>query len=224
MRPINKGEQSKEYIDYKDARDDLIERIGFYCSYCEMSLYNRPDVEHVHPRKNGGQELEWDNFLISCTYCNSNKNNNNLSRNSYIWPDTHNTFMAFVYKNNEPISVNDFFSDEEKELIHNTINLLKLDREPGNGFEIYHKDTRWLSRLNAWDLALESLADYEEEKSESVARCIARTARANGHFSIWMEVFKEYKDMRRLIINEFKGTALECFDEDTNAINFYRNK
>lgn len=29
--------------------------------------------------------------------------------------------------------------------------------------------------------------------------CIARTARANGHFSIWMEVFKEYKEMRRCI-------------------------
>lgn len=222
MRPVDKGDKPKDYAEYKDARDDLTDRIGFYCSYCEMSLYNRPDIEHVEPRANGGEELEWDNFLISCTYCNSNKGNNNPNRNGYLWPDTHNTFMAFIYDYYSPISSNPILGSSERDLAENTINLFKLSREPGNGLRPEHKDLRWKSRLDAWRMAKDSLEDWEETPIETVAKCIARNAQANGHFSIWMSVFKDYKEIKLRLIEAFKGTSKECFDKDGNAINFYR--
>lgn len=223
MRPINKGERPRDYSDYRDARNELADRIGYYCSYCEMSLFNRPDIEHIHPRANGGEALEWENFLISCTYCNSNKGNSNLSREEYLWPDIHNTFMAFKYDNKMQVKEADNLYENCRKLAKNTIDLLKLDRQPGNGLLPSHKDTRWISRLQSWDMAKDSLKDWEEAKSEPMARAIARTAMASGHFSIWMEVFKDYKEIRRLVIEGFKGTSIECFDEDTNGINFWRD-
>ena len=39
MRPVDKGAApQKEYKQYKDAEPDLEERIGAYCSFCEMSI------------------------------------------------------------------------------------------------------------------------------------------------------------------------------------------
>ena len=45
MRPIERGEiptdaqgQPKVFRQYKHARRDLIDRLGEYCSYCEMHL------------------------------------------------------------------------------------------------------------------------------------------------------------------------------------------
>jgi hypothetical protein len=38
MRPVVRGENTKIFKDYKDARRDLIEKLGEYCSYCEMRI------------------------------------------------------------------------------------------------------------------------------------------------------------------------------------------
>ena len=38
MRPVDKGTAPKVYTDYGKARHDLAERIGSYCSYCEMKV------------------------------------------------------------------------------------------------------------------------------------------------------------------------------------------
>lgn len=55
-----------------------------YCSYCEMGVRNMVEVEHVVPRNHGGAPLEWENFLLSCRYCNGIKSNKNISRAGYI--------------------------------------------------------------------------------------------------------------------------------------------
>jgi predicted RNA-binding protein with PIN domain len=46
MRPVVRGENTKIFKDYKDARRDLIEKLGEYCSYCEMRIPSSLDVEH----------------------------------------------------------------------------------------------------------------------------------------------------------------------------------
>ena len=58
MRPVNRGEWPKAadgnnipFADYSAARDDLIRRIGDYCSYCEVCLHSSIAVEHVRPKK-----------------------------------------------------------------------------------------------------------------------------------------------------------------------------
>lgn len=57
MRPVDRGPVPhvngvpKTVADYKDWRQDLIDRIGNYCCYCNMVLNDSPQVEHVTPKK-----------------------------------------------------------------------------------------------------------------------------------------------------------------------------
>lgn len=214
MRPVNKGEAPKEYTKYNDARDDLFERIGMYCSYCEMVIKNMPAVEHVIPRDNGGEELNWDNFLLSCWYCNSNKGSRNKNREGYLWPDKDNTFKAFKYDYGVPISVNDQLIGAEKTKAENTIELFALDREPNTDKWKNHKDMRPISRMNTWAKAKESLKDWEAVPVEQVAKAICRTATSEGHFSIWMKVFEKHKSIIEMFIDSFKGTEKRYFEQE----------
>ena len=97
MRPVTRGDSPRTFTNYKQARDRLMERIGPYCSYCEMRVTNMIEVEHIVPVANGGEELDWNNFLLSCRYCNGNKGNNNQDRAGYLWPDRDDTDLAFAY-------------------------------------------------------------------------------------------------------------------------------
>jgi hypothetical protein len=55
MRPVRcgacprTGGRTVRFTHYRDARDPLIQRIGDYCSYCEMPKPDGPDVEHIRP-------------------------------------------------------------------------------------------------------------------------------------------------------------------------------
>jgi len=211
MRPVSKGDAPKIYKEYGEARNDLIKRLGIYCSYCEMVITNIPAVEHVIPIKNGGSELEWDNFLLSCVYCNSNKSNNNKDRKEYLWPDKDDTFNAFIYEYGQPISVNNSMSSVQKRYAQNTINLLKLDREPNTKLWNNHKDMRPMSRLEAWQKAKESLNDWNDLPVEQLANAICRTAVSVGHFSIWMNVFEQHQLIQSKLVESFVGTNKKYF-------------
>lgn len=116
MRPVKKGISTKIYSHYSKARDDLFNKIGMYCSYCEMRLANMAEIEHVVPVANGGDGLNWDNFLLSCKYCNTTKSNDNTSRLGYYWPDKDNTFLAFEYDEINIISAASCLSTSQKKL------------------------------------------------------------------------------------------------------------
>lgn len=59
---------------YPKSRADLISNIGEYCSYCEMPLGASLAVEHMLPRNEFPESaLEWANFLLACSPCNSVK-------------------------------------------------------------------------------------------------------------------------------------------------------
>lgn len=73
MRPVDKGGAPQEYTQYKDAEKDLEARLGAYCSFCEMTINHAPEVEHKEAKAKGGAELEWENLLLSCKYCNTRK-------------------------------------------------------------------------------------------------------------------------------------------------------
>lgn len=227
MRPINRPNSSASYSNYRDARNDLAEKIGWYCSYCEMQTKNMIEIEHVEPVHNGGAELEWSNFLLSCKYCNTVKSNHNDNREGYIWPDEDNTFKVIKYSYGNIISVNPDITDEDiKRIVTDTILLVGLEREPGNKVSPPTlKDTRWISRSEAWGIAKESLSDYiEAEFNEYLGNQIVRTAKTQGHFSIWMEVFKEYPIIKNKLIEIFPGTDSTCFDTEGNPINGVKGK
>lgn len=219
MRPVSKGSAPRVFNSYRDARHDLAERIGYYCSYCEMATWNMIEVEHVYPINNGGDELEWSNFLLSCRYCNSVKSNDNLDRNDYIWPDRDNSDLVFDYDEVSIISPKPGILVNINQAAGRTINLMGLNRTPGLPNLPTEADTRWRSRFEAWDKANKSLARWRVRPSIEMAEQIAESATV-GHYSIWCTVFKDEAQVLTKIRRAYKGTYYEC---DEGGIRIVRN-
>ena len=216
MRPINKGNAPRVYSDYKQARHDLAKEIGYYCSYCEMATKNMIEVEHIHPIKNGGNPLDWNNFVLSCKYCNTVKSNANLDRKGYIWPDRDNTDLVFEYDEINIISPNPNLQRNIQNASKKTIDLLGLNRAPGLPNEPTEADTRWISRIEAWDIAKRSIENWKFAPSNAMAEQIAIAAKT-GHFSIWCTVFKNEPQVLNEIRKEYKGTFFE-FNANGNRV------
>lgn len=219
MRPINRGlipknedGTDKVYTSYGQAKDDLRERLSSFCSYCEMNIDNQPDIEHVSPKsKNPNLLNEWSNFLLGCKTCNTIKDNNNDSRDGYVFPDIQNTSFLFVYSEND-VKVKDNLSADIEVLAIATFDLLKLDRKLDTSNRI---DDRAFARLNSWNKAQEALKDFLElPDNQAMIRQTARSC--NSFFSMWIQIFKDYSEVKKAILENVSGTALECYDENYN--------
>lgn len=56
---------------YRKAGLPLVTQLGPFCSYCEMYLSDKVEVEHVCPKSQYPYFcLAWENFLLSCGPCN----------------------------------------------------------------------------------------------------------------------------------------------------------
>jgi uncharacterized protein (TIGR02646 family) len=225
MRPIERGQcpvdedgNNKEYSTYMHARSDLINKLGEYCSYCEMHLDSSLAVEHkLCKDMNPHLERNWENFLLSCINCNSTKGKININLSEYYWPDTDNTFRAFDYIDGGIIQVSESLSPTEKEIATNTLILTGLNKGPGTN-NPKASDRRWLNRLVAWDKAKRAFGRLQQNNNKSMREQITETAISNGYWSIWMTVFKNDKDMLNRFISSFPGTAMNCFDTDCQPI------
>jgi hypothetical protein len=191
MRPVDKGNAPRTYTTYKDARHDLAGLVGYYCSYCEMKVRNSIEVEHILPINQGGDLVDWNNFLLSCKYCNTIKNDHNDNLTDYLWPDRDNTDLAFFYSEGMGVTPKTHYNTNIQQLTNNSINLMGLDRYPGGSKEPTIADTRWRSRQEAWDLARYSYRNWKAVPIPAMAQQIAIAALCGGHYSIWIEVFKE---------------------------------
>ncbi len=220
MRPVDKGIKEKPFKPYGKAKIPLAKALGWYCSYCEMPVIHKIEVEHVVPIAKGGAEFDWENFLLGCSYCNgsANKSDNNNSRVGYYWPDTDNTFRAFTYNQLGIIKPKITLSKSQKKIAHNTINLLGLDKAPYTNKKPSPADVRWMHRTSAWENAKDALKDWETGKSDPLKHSITREAVATGFFSIWMTVFKNHPILKRSFIENFPGTAPNCFDKQGNTV------
>ena len=89
-----------------------------------------------------------------------------------------------------------------------TIDLMGLDRAPHLSNTPTVADTRWRSRIEAWDKAKRSLSNWNKNPSTEMAQAIAMTAK-NGHYSIWCTVFNEHPQVIQAIITEYNGTYTE---------------
>ena len=140
MRPVVRGDYPKDekginiqFVKYAQARGELIKRMGEFCSYCEMHLDSSLAVEHVQPKKPDGaltemedRALDWNNFLLACTNCNSTKGNTDVILEDYFWPDRDNTFHLFRYSEGGVIFPAIHLSDTEKLKANKTILLTGL--------------------------------------------------------------------------------------------------
>lgn len=226
MRPIVRGECPKdetgsdiEFKQYQEARGELINRIGECCSYCEMHLDSSLAIEHVRPKKPEGatsniteRELDWSNFLLSCSNCNSTKSNEDVVVDDYFWPDRDNTFRVLQYSEGGLIAPADSLNTDEKTKAEATIQLTGLDKHPLNDPEA--RDRRWKNRRETWDIAVESKKNLTDCDTPQMRRQIVLTAQA--YWSIWMTVFQDDPDMLRRFIEAFPGTCKTCFDEQDN--------
>ncbi|MDO8996502.1 MAG: HNH endonuclease [Sediminibacterium sp.] len=206
MRSVQRGAAPYKYTNYKAARNDLAGRIGWFCSYCEMPIKNMIEVEHIHPVANGGNELDWNNFLLACRYCNGIKSNNNVDRTGYFWPDVDNTPLAFLYSELNIIEPAVGLQANETLFANSTINLTGLNRTPHSGNEPTDSDSRWISRLSAIGVINDSYNDWLANQNAAFARQIARTATGHGFYSFWMLKFEGIQIVIDAINSEFIGT------------------
>jgi hypothetical protein len=216
-RPVDDAGDEVTFTDYKQARDPLIDRIGDYCSYCGISLPSQIDVEHILPKNpNPALELEWTNFLLACTNCNSIKGHKDVVLADFYWPHLDNTFRAFVYEQDLPPQVVDS-PEIDSDVAEATIRLTGLDRLPGHA-NYSDRDRRWLKRVDVWSVALQTADFLAVDDSDAMRTLAVEVARARGFWSVWMTVFFDDVDMCRRLINAFPGTAIDCFDDDTNPL------
>ncbi len=238
MRPINKGPipqvngNAKKVTEYGAWRQDLLDRLGYCCCYCNMPLTVSPQVEHVIPKvpqlgDAQGALLDWDNLILACGPCNREKSNKPSSPQTHYLPESHNTYLVFehqVYQHpkreNEwmclPVPANSPFVDAKKAIA--TIELCGLDHFKEEDPKAL--DLRWQYRYNAlkaaerfrvfWDKLPEDKAAFEE--------LIVEAFRGLGFFSIWLRVFSGVPEVCNALIQAFPGTATNCFDQDANPI------
>lgn len=162
MRPVVRGDCPQDqtgrvlrFATYSHARRELIARLGEYCSYCEMHLDASLAIEHVRPKQPPGSEtalseraLDWHNFLLACTNCNSIKGNQDLDLDACLWPDRDNTLLALAYTEGGLVSSK---PGSQQMLADRLIALVGLDRMPDTAEA---SDRRWLNRREAWDMAV----------------------------------------------------------------------
>lgn len=204
MRAVEKGNAPSVYTHYGQARKDLTDAIGWYCSYCEMGIRHMIEVEHVIPIENGGDPLDWDNFLLACKYCNRTKWYRNLNRGGYLWPDRDNTDLAFEY--NEATAIVPRTGTGVDIEATATIDLMGLDRYPGGPIPPTLADSRHIHRLDAWRVIKLSLANWQELPEPAMARQIGIAAGKTGFYSAWMTVFAGIDDVLDQIVASFTGT------------------
>lgn len=222
MRPINKGNSPYNTIkSYPEALPYLEERIGLYCSYCELPIFHVPEVEHVVSKSRGGNRTEWDNLLLGCKYCNTRKGNavGPENKETFLWPDENNTALVYSYEDGIP-KVNEKKilgidpSGKTLNRAKNLFDLVKLDNVPVGS----DKDHRFRKRNEAYVTARESLKNWIQIKGttaeEALEKQILISAKAVGFFSIWMEVFQKEPDIKKALIKEFPGTENRFFTDD----------
>lgn len=232
MRPVNKGQQPYTVIEkYQDAESYLEERLGRYCSFCEMRVNNQLAVEHKESKNSGGALTDWRNLLLSCSYCNSRKLEKIKKGESekWLWPDQDNTFLAFTYRNGIP-ELNEAYLKSISEVAYERakalFNGLVLDYRPGKGGGQAEKrkyvDKRWMTRFEALSVAEDAKCIWDKcwdrDSKDRQIKNIVLQAKGYGFFSVWMMIFEEDEEVRRALITAFPGTARDCFDDRGRAI------
>lgn len=210
----------KTFDDYKKAKPFLVLNIGCICSYCEKKYAEKRDieVEHVQPKKykdNNGHyiyahlEKEWSNFLLSCATCNGadNKDTKNVVLKECHLPHLNNTFLSLNYDMGGVVTVNPALTGLSKQHAENLLNLVGLNK---GSVDSRNGDTRWKTRYQQWNLATKYLSKYQSGKSD--VDTIIDLVKGYGCWSIWFTVFKGYDEVRKALIDEFPGTAKNCFD------------
>lgn len=217
MRPIDKGTTPElNFKKYQDAELYLERRIGPYCSFCELPIRHVPEVEHKEAKSQGGDDLLWENFLLSCKYCNTRKGTTvkQGDLDQYLWPDTDDTFHAFDYSGELPQVATEYLqkkADGSYQKAVRLFHLVKLNNRPKLG----SKDKRFFARNEAKNFAIQSKLGWmkmkNQEDKDTYLESIIMLAKSSGFFSVWMTVFSDIEIVRTKLLENFAGTKKEYF-------------
>lgn len=222
MRPVDKPRSNKVYYPYGTAKRDLANAIGRYCSYCERYLGETIAIEHVQPKSlQPNKATLWDNFLLSCTNCNSHKSARDINDgniNTYAWPDKDDTYHLINYDETTamPFPAADI-SDIESRKVKNLISLVGLDVvAPKIGSVSYES----MSDMRAED-RLKFLKEAKEYKTEYLASSdrgkrkhldfLRKYILLAGYWSIWMHVFEDVPEVKEMLLEIIPGTKKSYF-------------
>jgi len=237
--PVNQDGSPIEPTDYKLWRKFLIERIGYYCVYCNQPLSHNIQVEHVVPQNpppgyEKGDPLSWGNLLLACGPCNLAKSNHPVNSSLFYLPEDHNTHLPFEIKSvkdsnqHAVVAMRNGLTQSQLQKARATIELLDLDNIDERDNIV---DIRSLKRMGAIRTVRSAKELFEMAKQsptynpEIAANTIAYQAATTGFFSLWYDAFKdEALVMKKLIDNDIiKGTAQSCFDTANGYEPVYRN-
>lgn len=201
----------QDYSSYGSAKDPLVACIGLFCSYCENDKdIEDLEVEHVSPRSHGGSLTAWENFLLSCKECNTLKGTTLIDSVNYHLPHLNNTYLSYIYDCGGRVMVNPALSGLSKQKAENLYDALKMGRYPHTNECPSDRDFRWKNRYEAWNEAEDLRRKYES--SSITSQEIVMRARDKGCWSVWFTVFKGCDEVRKALIEGFKGTCDTCFD------------
>jgi len=236
VRPVGKGTSpiQGDFDKYEDAKVDLVSCLGSYCSYCERKISTNLAVEHIEPKDGAfGQphlEKRWSNFLLACVNCNSSKGSKQVIINNLFFPDRDNTLFVFEYLADGNISpsasiINDILN---KDKANETLKLFGLDKTIRRTLDKNGKQIaldKMSQRMEIWGIATLSLRKYERNQTnQDVKDLIVENMIANGFFSVWMTVYKDYPEMKNLFIDAMNGTRNSgCFDNQGDTISPHPN-
>lgn len=226
MRPVIKGgnptDENGDVIVFKKyarSRRYLIDRIGEYCSYCERKIEANLAVEHVQAKdSNPSLALEWINFLLGCTNCNSTKGKKQVTLSDFVWPDMDNTFNYFAYDDSGIVSIPSNITDSNlRRRIQNMLDLVGLQkRPPKQGTVDWQEasDRRFEHRIQAWSDANHYMELYKNSTidiRQLMIHLIATIVIHQGFWSIWMNVFSNFPEVQVELVNNFSGTNNALF-------------
>lgn len=233
MRPVDRGPvpqdaagQARTVAAYADWRADLLARLGKYCSYCEMPLYDSPQVEHVAPKSVfPARRLDWTNMLLACGPCNRAKSDTDCPPTTHFLPDTHNTLLAFTTQlvpvpRAAPrvacvVVAAPGLTAAQAPKAAATIGLCALDKILVNPRAT---DMRWQYRLEA-SLRVQRVRALWNTVPPAVEAAfvtvLLEAAISTGFFSLWFAAFADVLPVKQALLNAFPGTALTCFDAAT---------
>lgn len=232
MRPVERGLHPVDgsgnpviYSEYSRARRDLIDRLGEYCSYCEVRLAASLAVEHIEPKTlNPHLELIWSNFLLACTNCNSTKGHKPVVIADYVWPHLDNSFQYFSYLITGHVKISSGLSTTAEGRAQKMIDLVGLDRIiPRAGTIAYNEasDRRFENRFECFVTAQEVKNELETAPDSAkpyIINEIIRLAIFRGFWSVWMTVFHDKEEIKLRLIDEMTGTCKTCFNDQGNPI------
>lgn len=226
MRPVDRGSRPSDsdgkpvtFRNYQEAKPYLEGRLGEYCSYCERRQEASLAVEHIQPKSLHPElVLEWENFLLACSVCNSVKGDKDVILEDYLWPHKDNTSRAFLYRESGIIEISPDLSESRQRFARNTLKLVGLQKQFRSRNHLKRRDKRWIKREKAWRKASEASEILGKVDTREVRRLILQNALSEGYWSIWMEVFKNDAGMCRELIEAFSGTCHKCFDEEGKPV------